>query len=141
MLRLPQIPPKFTSKPIADVAAGLGIDLTEDRHPWYTCCCPFHGETNPSFRVNVDENFFRCFGCDARGDALELVYLWRSRNNSKYTRYDAYLEVCEGEETLADGIVIGGQESGPGPRALAEYLAATRGRLSRQQADELVMAQ
>ena len=25
--------------------------------------CPFHGDVNPSLKLNIDENFWFCFGC------------------------------------------------------------------------------
>ena len=31
--------------------------------------CPFHQEKTPSFNVNRDKGFFKCFGCGAGGDA------------------------------------------------------------------------
>lgn len=35
--------------------------------------CPFHGEKTPSFSVNADEKLFYCFGCQAKGDVIDLV--------------------------------------------------------------------
>ena len=36
--------------------------------------CPFHGgDREPSFKVDLREPFFRCFGCDARGDVFDLL--------------------------------------------------------------------
>lgn len=35
--------------------------------------CPFHLESVPSFRVNVERKVFYCFGCDAKGDILDFV--------------------------------------------------------------------
>lgn len=139
MLRPRTIPPQFESKPIAEVADAIGLEVEEDRHPWYTCCCPFHLENNPSFRVNLDENYFCCFGCEAKGDVLELMYLWRSRTNPSYTRYDAYLEVRAGDPSFADQLVVGFVDVDEGPRALGAYLAAARSTLSREQADRLVV--
>jgi DNA primase len=37
--------------------------------------CPFHQEKTPSFNVNKDKGFFKCFGCGAGGDALKFVEL------------------------------------------------------------------
>lgn len=36
--------------------------------------CP-HGERTASLSVNPEKNVFHCFGCDARGDALDLLQL------------------------------------------------------------------
>lgn len=35
--------------------------------------CPFHEEKSPSFHVSATRNTFRCYGCPARGDAIEWV--------------------------------------------------------------------
>src|SRR4051794_31986068 len=35
--------------------------------------CPFHTEKTPSFNVNPEVGRFRCFGCDASGDAITFV--------------------------------------------------------------------
>jgi DNA primase len=35
--------------------------------------CPFHGENSPSFHVHPDRGFYKCFGCDAGGDAITFV--------------------------------------------------------------------
>lgn len=36
-------------------------------------CCPFHHEKTPSFAVSPDKGFYKCFGCDAAGDAIGFV--------------------------------------------------------------------
>jgi len=35
--------------------------------------CPFHADTDPSFNVNPERQFFHCFGCGASGDVFEFV--------------------------------------------------------------------
>jgi DNA primase len=35
--------------------------------------CPFHAEKTPSFSVNGELGFFKCFGCGAGGDAISYV--------------------------------------------------------------------
>lgn len=37
--------------------------------------CPLHDERTPSFTVSLSKQLFKCFGCDAGGDALSLVQL------------------------------------------------------------------
>ena len=40
-----------------------------------TGLCPFHNEKTPSFNIRADHQFFRCFGCDAKGDVLSFVMM------------------------------------------------------------------
>ena len=40
-----------------------------------TGLCPFHNEKTPSFSIRADHQFFRCFGCDAKGDVLNFVMM------------------------------------------------------------------
>jgi DNA primase len=35
--------------------------------------CPFHNEKTPSFNVDTDKGFFKCFGCGKAGDAISFV--------------------------------------------------------------------
>ena len=34
-------------------------------------CCPFHDDRHPSLKLN--EDYFFCFGCGAKGDVIDLV--------------------------------------------------------------------
>lgn len=36
-------------------------------------CCPFHNETTPSFKIDTERGFFKCFGCDAKGDSVTFI--------------------------------------------------------------------
>ncbi len=35
--------------------------------------CPFHSEKTPSFNVDTNRNFYKCFGCGKAGDILNFV--------------------------------------------------------------------
>jgi hypothetical protein len=40
----------------------------------YIGLCPFHKETQtPSFSVNVDKEFYHCFGCGVHGNAIDFI--------------------------------------------------------------------
>jgi DNA primase len=39
----------------------------------YVGLCPFHQEKTPSFNVNQAHQFYKCFGCDAKGDIINFV--------------------------------------------------------------------
>lgn len=39
----------------------------------YMGLCPFHTEKTPSFSVHATHQFYKCFGCDAKGDMLKFV--------------------------------------------------------------------
>ncbi len=39
----------------------------------YWGLCPFHGEKSPSFKVDPDRGFYKCFGCDAKGDGITFI--------------------------------------------------------------------
>ncbi len=39
----------------------------------YKALCPFHNEKTPSFHVNPDYQYFKCFGCGASGDIFSFV--------------------------------------------------------------------
>src|ERR1700722_19455383 len=35
--------------------------------------CPFHNEKTPSFNVDTEKGFYKCFGCGKAGDAITFV--------------------------------------------------------------------
>ncbi len=37
------------------------------RGQWRSTLCPFHEDTRPSLRINVDTGAFRCMACGAKG--------------------------------------------------------------------------
>ena len=50
-------------------------------------CCPFHNDRHPSLKLN--EDYFFCFGCGAKGDVIDLVA--RLFNLSSYEAAKSWL--------------------------------------------------
>jgi len=67
--------------------------------------CPFHQEKTPSFHVDPDKGFYKCFGCGKAGDAITFV------------RDTEQLTFTEAVEALGKrfGIVIEYEEGSGGP--------------------------
>ncbi len=68
----------------------------------YWGCCPFHGEKTPSFSVNAQRGFFKCFGCGVGGDAITFVmkiHNWDYMQTIKYLaeRYNVELPEYGGD--------------------------------------------
>ena len=59
-----------------DIVAVVGdvVPLKKMGAAWKGLC-PFHQEKTPSFTVNRDKGFFKCFGCGAGGDVVKFVEL------------------------------------------------------------------
>lgn len=68
--------------------------------------CPFHSEKTPSFNVDADKGFYKCFGCGKAGDIISFV------------RETEQLSFTEAVEALGKrfGVVIE-YEKGSGPTA------------------------
>jgi DNA primase len=74
------------------------------RQRWWSC--PFHQDENPSFCVRVGSPWWKCYGCDERGDAANLVMKLRN------------VGFREAVEWLADfsGVITSTVARTPGPR-------------------------
>ena len=57
-----------------DIVALIGerVPLKRRGHNHWACC-PFHEEKTGSFAVNVEGQYYKCFGCGASGTALTFV--------------------------------------------------------------------
>ncbi|MDF3059049.1 MAG: dnaG [Rariglobus sp.] len=67
--------------------------------------CPFHNEKSPSFHVDPDKGFYKCFGCGKAGDIITFV------------RETEQLNFTEAIETLGKrfGVPIEYEEGSGGP--------------------------
>ena len=57
--------------------------------------CPFHDDPRPSFRYWKVKKFFKCFGCDAAGDVIQLHVRTRALKGTKINRMTAVKELLE----------------------------------------------
>ncbi len=57
-----------------DIAEVIGKSLKLKRSGGnYFACCPFHNEKSASFSVNINKQFFHCFGCGESGNVVTFV--------------------------------------------------------------------
>lgn len=63
------------------------INLKVSGAKWQSTKCPFHADTNPSLRVNVETGSFRCMACAARGGDVLAFHQQRYRLN--------FVEACK----------------------------------------------
>jgi DNA primase len=68
---------------IADVLTHYGVEINAkgEQHLGF-CPLPKHGgaRRSPSFSVNLEENIFHCFGCQAKGNQLDLAVFMEGKN-------------------------------------------------------------
>ena len=53
--------------PVKQAAEHYGMKVSRNG----MTCCPFHHDRHPSLKLN--EDYFFCFGCGAKGDVIDLV--------------------------------------------------------------------
>ena len=68
---------KFANN-IVDVASRYMQLRERGRQHWGLC--PFHHEKTPSFAINEQQQFFKCFGCGESGTVITLVKQMESLN-------------------------------------------------------------
>ena len=57
---------------LGDLISSYGYQLKQSGGDLW-CCCPFHNEKTPSFKVDVSRGTYHCFGCGESGDAFSFV--------------------------------------------------------------------
>ncbi len=58
---------------LVDVISAVGGVALKKQGRFLKGCCPFHSERTASFTVHADRGTYKCYGCDASGDAIEYV--------------------------------------------------------------------
>jgi DNA primase len=86
---------------------------------WQNTRCPFHGDRNPSARVNEEEGIFHCHVCDYSGDAWEIV---KVHENVDFPRAKEIVKELTGFDLAGNS---GGRNSG-GPAGLGTKVVASR---------------
>ena len=89
---------------IADVVSRV-VTLRKAGSSQLKGLCPFHNEKTPSFHVNTDKGYYKCFGCGKSGDVINFV------------RDTEQLSFTEAIEAIGQrfGIVIEYEEGSGGP--------------------------
>lgn len=59
----------------SDIVSIVGeyTKLTRRSGNDYWGCCPIHGEKTPSFHVDADKKFYKCFGCGKGGNVVSFI--------------------------------------------------------------------
>lgn len=57
---------------ILDIVSNYVV-LKQQRNGWWTGLCPFHDERNPSFGVNPESGWYKCFACQEKGNAIDFL--------------------------------------------------------------------
>ena len=79
-----QLRQRAIDRDMTEVCGRLGIELGT-RGRWRECRCPNpqHEDRDPSFKVNVNANRFKCFSCWVRGNNIDLVQMVRGCSYSE----------------------------------------------------------
>ncbi|MBF0425783.1 MAG: DNA primase [Magnetococcales bacterium] len=104
---------------------GRHLHLKKKGSSWVGLC-PFHHEKTPSFNVRGDHGYFKCFGCDAKGDAIDFLMHIQG------------LPFQDAVETLARE--AGLELPAPDPRSQRQSRDEAAQRAQRQQLQELLLA-
>lgn len=75
------------SFPIVAVAEELGLTVTDKGNGRLFAVCPFHREKNPSLQLYKDEGKYHCYGCQAKGDVLDLYGRVQSMSSKEVVSY------------------------------------------------------
>lgn len=74
---------------VASYLEYIGATLPREGHGWRKMRCPFHDDTHASAAINFEENRFKCFGCEVKGDVYDLI---RYRQGGSYSEAIKFAE-------------------------------------------------
>jgi len=80
----------------------------------YKGLCPFHAEKTPSFSVNREKGFFKCFGCGVSGDVFKFLEMHERLPFPEAVRQLAQrfgLVVPEAEDATRERVLEGEREA------------------------------
>lgn len=90
---------------IVDVIGEI-IDLKQKgRNYW--ACCPFHGEKEPSFAINPEGQYYKCFGCQESGDVINFIEKYKGMEFMEAVKFLAarvHMEVPSFDNDNSNGI-------------------------------------
>lgn len=110
----------------------------------YKGLCPFHAEKTPSFSVNREKGFFKCFGCGVSGDVFKFLEMHERLPFPEAVRQLAQrfgLVVPEAEDATRERVLEGEREALLKMHEIAaahfrEQLSGQGGARARQMLDE-----
>lgn len=82
---------------IVSIIEGEGVELKKSGVN-RECCCPFHGEKTPSFKVSVRRNMYKCFGCGKGGGTINFIMEHKNMTFYEAAEYLAKKENIEYEK-------------------------------------------
>ena len=56
-----------------DIIRNEGFDVPQSSKNYVHILCPFHNDHNPSYSINLEKNFGRCFRCQEPHNAIDFV--------------------------------------------------------------------
>lgn len=75
----------------ADIVTVVSSYINVEKHGRsYKAICPFHNDTNPSLSISKEKQIYKCFVCNAGGNAISFV-----KNYTKSSYHDAVKTVAD----------------------------------------------
>lgn len=90
-------------KSAADIVDVVSEFITlKDKAGQKVACCPFHNEKTPSFKINKEKKFYKCFGCGKYGDAIDFLMQYKNINYIEAIKFIANKYKIQVEEETKD---------------------------------------